>query len=160
LLGCWGSFQNPASCDFRYETMSSWGRDMFVTPGVVVDGELVTTDLVEINLGMRILLGSSYYDDWAGKGETFVAKDPLGNPIDPRHPWNQTTQPLPQKRDLAGKYTWVMSPRWLDGRTGAHLALDTGGGALARLWATALAGRVDVGYLKATGTRVKIYLPK
>jgi hypothetical protein len=24
---------------------------MFVTPGVVVDGKLVTTDLVEINLG-------------------------------------------------------------------------------------------------------------
>ena len=32
-----------------------------------------------------------------------------------------------------------MSPRWYDKRTGDHLALDTGGGALARLWATALA---------------------
>src|ERR1051325_5099657 len=42
LLGCWGSFQNPETCDFRYETMSDWGRDMFVTPGVVVDGELIT----------------------------------------------------------------------------------------------------------------------
>src|ERR1700751_5346151 len=53
-----------------------------------------------------------------------------------------------------------MSPRWLDKRTGDHLALDTGGGAIARFWATALAGLVDIGYLKATGQSVKIYLPK
>jgi hydrogenase large subunit len=159
LLGCWGSFQNPDACDFRYETMGAWGREMYVTPGIVVDGQLVTTDLVEINLGMRILLGSSYYEDWQG-AETFVSKDPLGNPIDQRHPWNQTTLPRPQKRDLNGKYTWVMSPRWHDARTGDYLALDTGGGPLARLWATALAGRVDIGYVKATGQGVKIYLPR
>jgi hydrogenase large subunit len=159
LLGCWGSFQNPETCDFRYENMARWGRDMYVTPGIIVDGELITTDLVEINLGMRILLGSSFYDDWQ-EGETFVKADPLGNPIDQRHPWNQTTVPRPQKRDFAGKYTWVMSPRWFDKRSGAHLAIDTGGGAIARLWATALAGVVDIGYVKATGTGVKIYLPK
>jgi hydrogenase large subunit len=158
LLGCWGSFQNPETCDFRYETMANWGRDMFVTPGIVVDGELITTDLVKINLGIRILLGSSFYDDWEG-GEIFVKHDPLGNPIDARHPWNQTTVPRPQKRDLSGKYTWVMSPRWLDDRTGEHLALDTGGGPLARLWTTALANRVDIGYVKATGHSVKIRLP-
>ena len=160
LLGCWGSFQNPDTCDYRYETMAKWGRDMFVTPGVVVDGKLVTTDLVDINLGIRILLGSSYYEDWETDGELFVAKDPLGNPVDKRHPWNQTTNPKPQKRNLDGKYTWVMSPRWLDKRTGDHLALDTGGGPLARLWATALAGLVDIGYVKSTGHSVKIHLPK
>ncbi len=160
LLGCWGSFQNPETCDFQYKTMSSWGNDMFVTPGIVVDGKLVTTDLVEINLGIRILLGSSFYEDWEGTGELFVKEDPLGNPIDARHPWNQTTVPRPQKRDLGGKYTWVMSPRWLDRRTGDHLALDTGGGPLARLWATALAGKVDIGYVKATGQSVQIRLPK
>jgi len=37
---------------------------MYITPGTVVDGELVTTDLVDIKLNIRILLGSSYYDDW------------------------------------------------------------------------------------------------
>ncbi|HMJ10142.1 MAG TPA: nickel-dependent hydrogenase large subunit [Polyangiaceae bacterium] len=159
LLGCWGSFQNPEVCDFRYETMSAWGESMFVTPGIVVDGKLITTDLVEINLGIRILLGSSYYDDWIGD-KKFVEKDPLGNPVDARHPWNQTTVPHPQKRDFAGKYTWVMSPRWLDSRTGQHLALDTGGGPLARLWATALAKRVSIGYVEATGDGVTIRLPK
>ena len=53
-----------------------------------------------------------------------------------------------------------MSPRWLDKRTGDHLALDTGGGPIARLWSTALAGLVDIGYVKSTGQSVKIYLPK
>jgi len=160
LLGCWGSFNDPDHCDYAYKNMNHWGNKMFVTPGVVVDGQLLTTNLVDINLNMRILLGSSYYDDWADSGETFVPQDPLGNPVDKRHPWNQTTTPRPQKRDFNGKYTWVMSPRWLDKRTGDHLALDTGGGPIARLWATALAGKVDIGYIKATGGSVKIYLPK
>jgi hydrogenase large subunit len=159
LLGCWGSFNDPEHCDYTYKNMTNWGRKMFVTPGVVVDGKLVTTDLVDINLNIRILLGSSYYDDWKN-AETFVKTDPLGNPVDKNHPWNQTTIPRPQKRDFGGKYTWVMSPRWFDKRTGDHLALDTGGGPIARLWATALAGLVDIGYIKATGKSVKIYLPK
>ncbi len=160
LLGCWGAFQDPDVVDYRYENMTKWGRAMFVTPGIVVDGQLVTTDLVEINLGMRILLGSSYYDDWVN-GESMVPRDPLGNRVDPRHPWNQTTIPRPQKRDLeGGKYSWVMSPRWFHERTGDHLALDTGGGPLARLWATALAGLVDTPYVKSTGSSVKITLPK
>lgn len=160
LLGCWGAFQNPDVVDYTYRNMDHWGAAMYVTPGVVVDGELVTTNLVDINLGIRILLGNSYYDDWQNE-ETFVSRDPLGNPVDKRHPWNQTTIPKPQKRDLEkGPYSWVMSPRWYDKRTGDHLALDTGGGPLARLWATALAGLVDIGYAKATGHSVEMYLPK
>lgn len=162
LLGCWGSFQNPDVCDFKYENMAKWGEAMYVTPGIVVDGQLVTTSLVDINLGLRILLGSSFYDDWQESGEVFVTKDPLGNPVDKRHPWNQTTNPKPQRRNLdaGGKYTWVMSPRWLHPQTGDHLALDTGGGPLARFWVTALARKVDVGYVKATGTGVEINLPR
>src|SRR5947209_4805245 len=160
LIGCWGSFQDPNVCDYDYRTMDNWGRAMFVTPGVIVDGELVTTSLVDINLGIRILLGHSYYADWENE-RTFVDRDPLGNPVDKRHPWNQTTIPKPQKRDFTGAYSWTMSPRWYDKRTGAHLALDTAGRPLARLWPTALAGIVDLGgYIKATGNSVKIRLPK
>jgi hydrogenase large subunit len=159
LLGCWGSYNDPDHCDYTYRNMGNWGRKMFVTPGVIVDGELVTNDLIDINLNMRILLGSSYYDDWQN-AETFVSRDPLGNPVHKNHPWNQTTIPRPQKRDFNGNYTWVMSPRWFDKRTGDHLALDTGGGPIARLWSTALSGLVDIGYVKATGSSVKINLPK
>ena len=52
--------------------MTDWGRKMFVTPGVIRDGQLLTNDLVEINLGIRILLGGSYSG--------------LGRPGDVRHP--------------------------------------------------------------------------
>jgi hydrogenase large subunit len=160
LLGCWGSFQDPDVCDYQYRTMDEWGRAMYVTPGVVVDGKLVTTSLIDINLGLRILLGSSYYQDWQDQ-RTYVDRDPLGNPVDKRHPWNQTTIPMPQKRDFNGNYSWVMSPRWYHKDTGEYLALDTGGGAFARLYATALAGLVHLpGLIDATGNSVKITLPK
>jgi hydrogenase large subunit len=157
LLGCWGAFQNPETCNFRYKDMTDWGRDMFVTPGVIVDGRLVTNDLVNINLGIRILLGSSYYEDW-GDQKLYVKRDEFGNPVDQRHPWNQHTIPRPQKRDFDTNYSWVMSPRWFDGKE--YLPLDTGGGPIARLWSTALSGLVDIGYVKATGHSVVINLPK
>jgi hydrogenase large subunit len=130
---------------------------MFVTPGIVVDGNLVTTSLVDINLGIRILLGHSYYEDWTDQ-EMFVKTDPLGNLVDRRHPWNQHTNPRPQRRDFdenlqLGDVTTLV-------RRHRSPALDTGGGPLARLWSTALAGLVDIGYVKATGNSVRISFPK
>ncbi len=162
LLGCWGSFQDPDVCNFDYKDMTAWGRAMFVTPGVIVDGKLVTNDLVKIGLNIRILLGSSYYQSWEDQ-EMFVNKDPLGNPVDRNHPWNQHTIPAPAKRDFDNNYSWVMSPRWYhEDEPGdkKHLALDTGGGPLARLWSTALSGLVDIGFIKATGHSVQINLPR
>ena len=85
LLGCWGSFNNPDVCDYTYAKMTDWGRGMYVTPGVVVDGQLVTTDLVDINLNIRILLGSSYYDDWQN-AETFCEKGSVGQSRGPTPP--------------------------------------------------------------------------
>ena len=73
LLNCWGAFNNPDVCNFDYKDMTEWGRAMYVTPGIVVDGKLVTNDLVKINLGIRILLGSSFYDGWEDQ-ETFVSR--------------------------------------------------------------------------------------
>ena len=157
LTICWGAFQDPNVCNFRYRDMTEWGRAMFVTPGIVVDGKLVTNDLVDINLGLRILLGHSYYESWEGQ-EMFVDRDPLGNAVDRNHPWNQHTIPQPQKRNFDGKYSWVMAPRWYDGRD--HLATDTGGGAFARMMAIALSGLVDIGWIKATGNSIIINLPK
>jgi hydrogenase large subunit len=51
-----------------------------------------------------------------------------------------------------------MSPRWYDGEN--HLVMDTGGGPLPRLWVTALANLVDIDYVQATGSSVKINFPK
>ena len=114
-LVCWGCFDDPDYVDYSYKNMTEWGRQRFVTPGLVFKGELITTDLVEINLAMRILLGSSYFDDWTNE-QTFVTQDPLGNPVDKRHPWNKVTLPKPQARDFTDKYSWVASPRMYDKR--------------------------------------------
>ena len=86
--------------------MTEWGRRRFITPGIAINGELVTTDLVEINLMIRILLGSSYFDSWENE-QTWVTQDPLGNAVDKNHPWNKTTIPKPQARDFTDKYSWV-----------------------------------------------------
>jgi hydrogenase large subunit len=75
-------------CDYTYENMTDWGRAMFVTPASC-RRRAGHDDLVDINLGIRILLGSSFYDDWERRRRC-SSHDPLGNPVDQRHPWNQT----------------------------------------------------------------------
>ena len=159
-LVCWGAFDDPDFIDYDYKTMTDWGRKRGVTPGIAIKGELITTDLVEINLMIRILLGSSYFDGWENE-RTFVSQDPLGNPVSQDHPWNKTTLPKPQKRDFTDKYSWVTSPRIYDARTDTHVACDTGGGPFARQWVTAKAGLVQIGdYIKATGHSIQMVLPK
>ena len=155
----WGSFDDPDYVDYDYRNMTEWGRKRYITPGVAIDGELISTDLVEINLMIRILLGSSYFDSWENE-PTFVDSDPLGNPVDKNHPWNKVTLPRPQKRDFTDKYTWVVSPRIYDKRTDTHVCCDTGGGPFARQWCTAKAGLVDFGYAKATGHSIQMVLPR
>ena len=155
----WGSFDDPDYVDYSYANMTEWGRKRYITPGIAINGELITTDLVEINLAIRILLGSSYFDGWENE-PTFVTQDPLGNPVDKNHPWNKVTLPKPQKRDFAEKYTWVVSPRIYDKRTDTHVCCDTGGGPFARQWCTAKAGLVDFGYAKATGDSIQMVLPR
>ena len=66
-----GLVQGPETLRLHLRHMTRLGPQDVRHPGVVVDGELVTTDLVDINLGIRILLGSSFYDDWEDQ-ETFV----------------------------------------------------------------------------------------
>ena len=156
----WGCFDDPDYVDYSYANMNEWGNKRYITPGVAFDGELITTDLVDINLMIRILLGSSYFDDWTETETPLVTQDPLGNPVDPRHPWNKVTIPRPQKRDFADKYSWVVSPRMYDKRNDKYVCCDTGGGPFARQWCTAKAGLVDFGYAKATGESIQMVLPR
>ena len=106
----WGAFDDPDYADSSYENMNEWGNKRYITPGIAIGGELITTDLVDINLKIRILLGSSYFDDWTETEETFVDKDPLGNPVDPRHPVEQGDDPEAagarlQRQVLVGRLT-------------------------------------------------------
>src|ERR1700719_650323 len=106
-------FDYPDYVDYDYRHMTDWGRKRYITPGVAIGGELISTDLVEINLMIRILLGSSYFDSWENE-PTFVTQDPLGNPVDKNHPWNKVTLPRPQARDFPYNYSWDVSPRIYD----------------------------------------------
>ena len=151
LLACWGSFNDPAACDYTYKNMNAWGRKMFVTPARDRRRQSWSPTTWWISTSISASCWGRPTTTTGNNSEIFVEKDPLGNPVDRRHPWNQTTIPRPQKRNFDDKYTWVMSPRWYDKRTKEHLALDTGGGAIARLWATALSNLVDIGYVKVDG---------
>ena len=160
LLGCWGSFNNPEVCDYTYEKMTRVGP----------------RDVCHAGRGCGWQAGDHrsgrHQPEHPHPAGQFVLRR-LGErrrPSSSRIRWairsisgirgTRPPYPKPQKRDFNGKYTWVMSPRWYDKRTGDYLALDTGGGPIARFWATALAGIVDIGYIKATGHSVKIYLPE
>ena len=152
-----GGVPEPRGLRLPLRDMTDWGREMFVTPGIVVDGQLLTTDLVDINLGMRILLGSSFYDDWDDQ-KMFVHTRPARQPGRPASPWNQTR--FLDRRSATSMRSTPGSCRRAGSTAPDHLALDTGGGPLARFWATALAGLVDIGYVKATGNSVVINLPQ
>jgi len=153
-LICLGIYDDPEVCDYTYEHLNEWGEKRMVTPGIVVDGELKTTKLVDINVGIEEFVEHSFYEKWDGK---LVEKDPLGNKLSPNHPWNKTTIPKPGPYGKwEEKYTWASTPRWGPD----HLALETGGGPLARQWVTAMARKVDTSHLKATGDGVKITIPK
>ena len=158
LLGCWGAFQDPAVCNFDYRDMTAVG------PG---DGRHARRRRRRQAGHQRPRRDQPRHPHPARQlvlrrlgrpGDVRDAATRSGNPVDRRHPWNQHTIPQPQKRDFDDKYSWVMSPRWFDGTD--HLALDTGGGPLARLWSTALSGLVNTDHIKATGNSVEIHLPK
>ena len=141
LLGCWGAFQDPDVCNFDYKDMTRLGPRHGRHPGRrrrrQARHQRPRRHQPRHPHPARLARSTT---DWEGQ-EMFVTQDPLGNPVDRRHPWNQHTIPQPQKRDFDDKYSWVMSPRWFDGTD--HLALDTGGGPIARLWSTALSGLVE-----------------
>ncbi len=82
--------------------MTEWGRARYITPGVVINGELLSTDLVEINLMIRILLGSSYFDDWQSE-ETVRLARPARQPGRQAPSVEQDDDPKPQKRDFDGQ---------------------------------------------------------
>ncbi|MGQ9468303.1 MAG: nickel-dependent hydrogenase large subunit [Nitrososphaerales archaeon] len=154
-LICYGIFEDPEAYDAKYENMTKWAEKRKITPGVVINGELVTTDLVEINLGIRQYVTHSYLEDW---GTHDIKKDPLGNEIVREHPWNKETIPKPgPAKNWADKYSWDASIRWhdwkgrIDGKTHVVEA-----GPISRLWTTSLGRKVP----ESTGRSLRFTLPK
>jgi hydrogenase large subunit len=149
-----GIFDDPEAYDATYANANEWGNQRWATPGAVVDGDLVTTDLHQINMGLEEFVEHSYYDEWTGDGQTTrFATDQVDNPLSPHHPWNKVTKPRPSGQNWKERYTWDTAPRW------DREAMEAG--AYGRLWTTAAAQKMPASdYLESTGHSLKIRLPK
>jgi hydrogenase large subunit len=149
-LGIW---DDPEAYDATYANANEWGNRRWNTPGAVVEGQLVTTDLHAINIGVEEFVEHSYYDEWAGDGHRQrFATDPAGKPLSPHHPWNKVTRPKPTGQSWKEKYTWDTTPRW------DRLSME--GGAYARIWTGAAARKIpDNPFFQATGHSMKIRVP-
>jgi len=145
-----GFWDDPWAYDGKYETCNDWGSRRWSTPGAIIDGELVTTRLTDINIGMEEFVEHSYYEQWAG--DRFPT-DPLGNPLSPYHAWNKETRPKPGEKTWKDKYTWACTPRW-DRRV-------VEAGAYARMFITAMAQQQpENDFIHATGHSVRMRIPK
>ena len=149
-----GIFDLPDAYDATYKNAGAWGEKRWATPGVIVDGELVTTDLHALNIGLEEFVEHSFYEEWTGSGQRQrYATDPAGKPLSPYHPWNKVTKPRPSGQNWKEKYTWDTAPRW------DRMSMEAG--AYARLWNTAVAKKLpDNPFIESTGHSLRIRLPK
>lgn len=150
----WGMYDDPYAYDAKYENMSKWGEKRALPPGVIINGKLITSDLVEMQIGVQETVTHSYYEE-TPKAE--FLQDPLGNPVTKDHPWNEKTQPRASaEKDWKNKYTWAKTPRWLDWKNrvdGKTHVLQAN--PISRMWVTALAKKSP----ESTGGSVKFTLP-
>ena len=149
-----GIFDHPDHYDASYKNAASWGDRRWATPGAVVDGTLVTTDLHTLNIGIEEFVEHSYYEDWTGSGQKQrFADDPTGKPLSPYHPWNKITKPRPEGQNWKEKYTWDTAPRW------DRLGMEAG--CYGRLWNTAVAQKLPANaFIESTGHSLKARVPK
>ena len=147
-----GQWDDPFSYDGTFANADEWGRKRWAPPGVIVEGELVTTSLHRLNMGLEEFVEHSFYEDWTDGGQRY-ATDPLGNPLSPYHPWNKDTIPKPGQTSWKERYSWSTAPRW------DRLAMETG--AYSRLWAAALATDYAHGqFIEPTGGSLRLDIPQ
>jgi hydrogenase large subunit len=148
-----GMWDDPYAYDGTYKNAPEWGDRRWGTPGVIVDGELVTTNLHHINMGLEEFVEHSYYEGWENEPLRHRT-DPAGNPISPHHPWNKETKPKPaEKRSWKDRYTWDTAPRW------DRKVMEAG--TYARMWTAAAAGKMPhTRFIETTGHSMKLHAPK
>jgi hydrogenase large subunit len=145
-----GQWDHEDHYDATYENCNHWGEHRWSTPGVIVDGRLVTTRLTDINVGLEEFVEHSYYENW----DDYPFKtDPLGNPLSPHHPWNKTTIPRPGAQNWKERYSWATTPTW-DRRTFEA-------GAYARVYLSAVAQKLPRSdYVESTGSGLKLNIAR
>jgi hydrogenase large subunit len=151
-----GIWDDPEAYDATYAGMTEWGERRWSTPGIIIDGELITTRLHDINMGIEEFVEHSFYEDPVDNGSSEGLRfptDALGNPLSPYHAWNKVTIPKPTGRNFKEKYSWSTAPRW------DRMTLETG--AYGRMWTTALAQKhPDSEFYEATGDGIRILMPE
>jgi hydrogenase large subunit len=146
-----GIFDHPDAYDATYANAGSWGERRWATPGVIVDGALVTTNLHTINMGVEEFVEHSYYEEWSSTPR--YPADPAGIPLSPYHPWNKVTKPRPSAQNWREKYTWDTAPRWDRNSMEA--------GCYGRLWNTAAGRRIDQNpFMESTGHSLRMLVPR
>ncbi|HEX2192189.1 MAG TPA: nickel-dependent hydrogenase large subunit [Acidimicrobiales bacterium] len=148
-----GIWDDSEAYDATYANTNAWGNRRWAMPGIIIDGKLRTTNLVDINMAFEEFVEHSFYDDWTKTGTQRYATDPLGNPISPYNPWNKTTIPRPTSTSFKDKYTWATAPRW------DRQVVETG--TYGRMWTTALAAKTpDNPFFEATGDGLRMLMPR
>ncbi|CAN5496825.1 nickel-dependent hydrogenase large subunit [soil metagenome] len=148
-----GIWDNSEVYDATYANMNEWGNERWAKPGIIIEGELITTRLTDINMGFEEFIDHSYYEDWTQNGPPQFKTDALGNPISPNHPWNKTTIAKPTGKNFKEKYSWSTAPRW------DRQVVETG--TYGRMWTTALAANTPENpFLDATGDGLRMVLPR
>ena len=145
-----GQWDHEDYYDASYENANEWGEKRWSTPGAVVNGKLVTTNLRDLNVGMEEFIEHSYYQQW---DDYKFKTDPMGAPLSPHHPWNKTTIPRPGAQNWKERYSWSTTPTW-DRHTFEA-------GAYARVYISALAKKLPPSkYVESTGHSLKLNVPK
>jgi hydrogenase large subunit len=149
-LGIW---DDSETYDATYANCAAWGDKRWATPGAVIGGELVTTSLQNLNLGLEEFVEHSFYYDWVNGAGPKHSNDPSGAPLSPYHPWNKETKPRPGGQNWREKYTWATSPRW------DRQVFEAG--AYVRVWNTAAAQKIRPNpFIESTGSGLRLQLPK
>ncbi len=144
-----GIWDDPEAYDATYARCDQWGARRWATPGVVVDGQVVTTSLQALNIGLEEFVEHAYYEPW--NGHRFPT-DPAGNPLSPYHLWNRETKPKPVGQNWKEKYSWAAAPRW--DRRVMEAECTT------RMWITAAAQKLPrSAFIEPTGSSLRLRIP-
>jgi hydrogenase large subunit len=143
-----GQWDHDEHYDASYTGCDAWGERRWSTPGAIVDGELVTTRLGELHRGLEEFLDRSYYRAGEPGG---VERDPLGLPISPHHPWNRSAIADPERTADEPPYSWASAMTW------RRRVFEVG--AYARIYVSALAGKLSASCMTSTGRGLVLELP-
>jgi hydrogenase large subunit len=144
-----GQWDHEDYYDATYENCGRWGEKRWSTPGAVIDGKLVTTDLTRLNSHLEEFVDRSFYDPWQGHPHR---KDPAGNTLTRHHPWNKAIKRNPAKDAGSRPYSWATATTW----NGSSFEV----GAYARLYISALAKQISSSaFVESTGRSLVFRIP-